>query len=257
MNYWEAELSDIKTAGSEDAVKLKLRTSCSETKWLTLRPSEFEAVEALLVELYAAREDAGVSSEQRTEFQRKWDYVESHNLMTVTPAPGFTVTLQDRTTAETWSGNSLQEAISAHQNRPAVDYEAKAVEAEAALKASESEDAAAKEAAWASLQRLNDELYALNPKEPETSWDSLPADWRAAAMTAPYVTPGHPVMAGAGYDCSCGECLYRRSLQAQQLCSLCEAPAQPTEGDQLPICDYHNPAGEPVKLQLPNTTEQD
>lgn len=56
FNYWEAELSDIKTAGSEDAVKLKLRTSCSETKWLTLRPEEFEAVEALLVELYAQRE---------------------------------------------------------------------------------------------------------------------------------------------------------------------------------------------------------
>lgn len=58
LNYWEAELSDIKTAGEDDAVKLKLRSSCSETKWLTLRPSEFEAVEALLVELYAAREQA-------------------------------------------------------------------------------------------------------------------------------------------------------------------------------------------------------
>ena len=25
-----------------------------------------------------------------------------------------------------------------------------------------------------------------------------------------YVTPGHPVKAGAGYDCNCGECLYWR-----------------------------------------------
>lgn len=60
FNYWEAELGGIKTAGSEDAVKLKIRTSCSETKWLTLTPEEFDAVEALLVERYALRQE-GVS----------------------------------------------------------------------------------------------------------------------------------------------------------------------------------------------------
>lgn len=64
FNYWEAELSGIKTAGEEDAVKLKLQTSCSSTKWLSLRPSEFEAVEALLVELYAAREQAHRAASQ-------------------------------------------------------------------------------------------------------------------------------------------------------------------------------------------------
>ena len=26
------------------------------------------------------------------------------------------------------------------------------------------------------------------------------------------VTPGHPVKAGAGYDCCCGECAHRRAL---------------------------------------------
>lgn len=28
-----------------------------------------------------------------------------------------------------------------------------------------------------------------------------------------YVTPGHPVKDGAGYDCNCGECLYQRELR--------------------------------------------
>lgn len=32
---------------------------------------------------------------------------------------------------------------------------------------------------------------------------------------AVYVTPGHPVRAGAGYDCNCGECLYRRRVASQ------------------------------------------
>jgi hypothetical protein len=26
-----------------------------------------------------------------------------------------------------------------------------------------------------------------------------------------YVTPGHPVKDGAGYDCHCGDCLYKRT----------------------------------------------
>lgn len=28
-----------------------------------------------------------------------------------------------------------------------------------------------------------------------------------------YVTPGHPVKDGAGYDCHCGECLYQRKIR--------------------------------------------
>jgi len=59
-------------------------------------------------------------------------------------------------------------------------------------------------------------------------------------MTVPYVTPGHPVQAGAGYDCSCGECLHRRGLQAQQsagYCSQCEEPTD--EIGELPLCAYH------------------
>jgi hypothetical protein len=64
FNYWEAELSGIKTTGEDDPVKLKLRTSCSETKWLSLSPADFEAVEALLVERYAARVDSGQAPAQ-------------------------------------------------------------------------------------------------------------------------------------------------------------------------------------------------
>ena len=33
----------------------------------------------------------------------------------------------------------------------------------------------------------------------------------AGSGTAVYATPGHPVAAGAGYDCNCGECFSRRS----------------------------------------------
>lgn len=66
-------------------------------------------------------------------------------------------------------------------------------------------------------------------------------------MSSVYVTPGHPVKEGsAGADCNCGECLSRRSLQAQQLCSLCESPAQQAPAGSLPLCNYHNPGGEPV-----------
>ena len=67
-NYWEAELSGIKTSGEDDAVKVKLMSKYTDTKWLTLRPSEFEAVEALLVELYAAREqESGPAQKSRQE----------------------------------------------------------------------------------------------------------------------------------------------------------------------------------------------
>jgi hypothetical protein len=55
FNYWEAELGDIKTAGADDKVRVKFHTSCSDTKWLNLEPDEFEAVEELLVHLYAKR----------------------------------------------------------------------------------------------------------------------------------------------------------------------------------------------------------
>lgn len=30
-----------------------------------------------------------------------------------------------------------------------------------------------------------------------------------------YVTPGHPVKDGAGYDCNCGECLYQRERSGE------------------------------------------
>jgi hypothetical protein len=30
-----------------------------------------------------------------------------------------------------------------------------------------------------------------------------------------YVTPGHPVKDGAGYDCHCGECLYQRTQRGE------------------------------------------
>lgn len=30
-----------------------------------------------------------------------------------------------------------------------------------------------------------------------------------------YVTPGHPVMAGAGYNCACGECVYQQKRRGQ------------------------------------------
>lgn len=30
-----------------------------------------------------------------------------------------------------------------------------------------------------------------------------------------YVTPGHPVEDGAGYNCHCGECLYQRALRGE------------------------------------------
>jgi hypothetical protein len=37
-----------------------------------------------------------------------------------------------------------------------------------------------------------------------------------------YVTPGHPVKAGAGYDCNCGECLARRREIVDGHTTLCE-----------------------------------
>lgn len=55
-NYFEAELQGIKTTGEYDAVKVKFQTMYSATKWLTLTPSDFEAVEALLIERYALRD---------------------------------------------------------------------------------------------------------------------------------------------------------------------------------------------------------
>lgn len=48
------------------------------------------------------------------EFQAKWDYVESHGLQTVTPRPGYVVTLEDKRTGQHWSGDSLQGAIESH-----------------------------------------------------------------------------------------------------------------------------------------------
>jgi hypothetical protein len=33
---------------------------------------------------------------------------------------------------------------------------------------------------------------------------------QAVVLLGREVTPGHPTMEGAGYDCHCGECLYRR-----------------------------------------------
>ena len=54
-NYFEAELSNIKTTGDSDAVKVKFSSYFSETKWLSLTPAEFEAVEALLIDLYSKR----------------------------------------------------------------------------------------------------------------------------------------------------------------------------------------------------------
>lgn len=49
------------------------------------------------------------------KFEAMWDYVFSHGLMTVTPAAGYTVTLEDRNTGKRWSGNGLQQAIDAHK----------------------------------------------------------------------------------------------------------------------------------------------
>lgn len=59
FNYWEKELQGIMTAGPDDRVKLQLRTAHTATKWLSLTPEDFEAVEALLIERYAARLAAG------------------------------------------------------------------------------------------------------------------------------------------------------------------------------------------------------
>lgn len=55
FNYWEKELQGIMTTGLGDAVQVKFSTYMTKTKWLSLRPEEFEAVEALLIELYAKR----------------------------------------------------------------------------------------------------------------------------------------------------------------------------------------------------------
>ena len=56
-----------------------------------------------------------------------------------------------------------------------------------------------------------------------------------------YVTPGHPVQAGAGYDCCCGECAHRRTLLRA---ALEDAAAYREErgGAECSWCDAH-PAG--------------
>ena len=56
-----------------------------------------------------------------------------------------------------------------------------------------------------------------------------------------YVTPGHPVRAGAGYDCCCGECVHRRALL---LAALEDAAAyrEGRGGAECGHCDAH-PAG--------------
>ena len=55
------------------------------------------------------------------------------------------------------------------------------------------------------------------------------------------VTPGHPVRAGAGFDCCCGECEHRRTLL---LAALEDAAAWREErgGTACARCDEH-PAG--------------
>jgi hypothetical protein len=42
-----------------------------------------------------------------------------------------------------------------------------------------------------------------------------PREGGAMSANEQVVTPCHPVASGAGYDCSCGECLYRRGLAAE------------------------------------------
>lgn len=55
------------------------------------------------------------------------------------------------------------------------------------------------------------------------------------------VTPGHPVKAGAGYDCACGECLHRRAVLRA---ALADAAAWREErgGGYCRDCELH-PAG--------------
>lgn len=48
-----------------------------------------------------------------------------------------------------------------------------------------------------------------------------------------------------GYCIEC-ECWQEGAVSSAAGCMFCEAPAQPAEGDQLPLCSYHNPGGEPV-----------
>ena len=62
-NYFEQQLAGLMTVGKDDAVMVKFHTFHTDTKWMSLRPSEFEAVEALLVELYASREQAAAPAQ--------------------------------------------------------------------------------------------------------------------------------------------------------------------------------------------------
>ena len=62
---------------------------------------------------------------------------------------------------------------------------------------------------------IDGNAYALDPADVVTIGANAPAP-------SVYVTPGHPVKAGAGYDCNCGECLARRREIVDAHTSLCE-----------------------------------
>lgn len=53
--------------------------------------------------------------------------------------------------------------------------------------------------------------------------------------------PGHPVRAGAGYDCCCGECLARRALLLAALADAAEY-REDRGGGECAACEAH-PAG--------------
>jgi hypothetical protein len=75
----------------------------------------------------AAESPAPTPANDVLEFQAKWEYVESHGLHTVTPRPGYVVTLED-VDGNTWSGDSLQSAIDSHAAAAVAAAESRAAE---------------------------------------------------------------------------------------------------------------------------------
>jgi len=72
--------------------------------------------------------------------------------------------------------------------------------------------------------RIADAILAAGYRKPKvvTSVEELDAlNWKSVIlckdpMTRAYVTPGHPVQSGAGYDCNCGQCLSVRAVLAER-----------------------------------------
>ena len=53
-----------------------------------------------------------------------------------------------------------------------------------------------------------------------------------------YVTPGHPVKAGAGYDCNCGQCLSARRQTEKPITPMWEAMDCPDVTDDPFYADF-------------------